>query len=232
MQGIQMGMEGPMMSGTWVNPATGHKFTVRDCYFENDQFMVQTTEGQILDYNTIQNYIQCQDNSGHAIEPTPDVIAPQATTIPTEIADMLVPEDAEVSKGLGNLNDRHFGPGANHQVQPIQSDPIDEDMRMVDRVLKRHEIPAIDASITWNVPQKQIETLVDILGIDPEVIAKYYINKIDMEAVSILVQKTLIKYINNIIGAMEGVQAEPATELIVNEPPKPTSKSKTIKKKK
>ena len=52
--GIMMSADGaPMMSGTWVNPQTGHEFTVRDCFFQDGNFMVQTTDGRMLDYNTI-----------------------------------------------------------------------------------------------------------------------------------------------------------------------------------
>ena len=39
-QGIQFGMEGPQMTGTWINPQTGHKFTVRDCMFQDGQLCV------------------------------------------------------------------------------------------------------------------------------------------------------------------------------------------------
>lgn len=51
-------MDGPIMSGTWVNPKTGHKFTVKDTYFEDTGFKIMTTAGQILDYSMIENYVQ------------------------------------------------------------------------------------------------------------------------------------------------------------------------------
>lgn len=58
MHNIEFGMDGPIMSGTWVNPKTGHKFTVKDTYFEDTGFKIMTTAGQILDYSMIENYVQ------------------------------------------------------------------------------------------------------------------------------------------------------------------------------
>ena len=54
MQGINFNMEGPIMDGTWYNPNTGDSFTVRDSFFEDNQFMVSTMDGRVLNYNQIQ----------------------------------------------------------------------------------------------------------------------------------------------------------------------------------
>ena len=50
--------ETPMMSGTWYNPQTGDSFTVADAFFQDNQYLVKTVDGRILDYNIIQNYIK------------------------------------------------------------------------------------------------------------------------------------------------------------------------------
>lgn len=193
--GVQFGMEGPVMTGTWINPKTGHKFTVRDTFFQDNQFMVQTTDGQMLDYNTIQNYIQCNDNAGRAIEPTPDIVEHASTDIPREVADMvdtgsdmMIPEDTH----LGNIY------SDNSTKSPADALVQDPDMAMVDRVLKKHPEPTIVPQITWDVPQRQIETLIDILGIDPATVAKYYINKINKESVMMDLLKSVAEYIKNI----------------------------------
>ena len=190
--GVQFGAEGPMMTGTLVNPQTGHKFTVRDCFFQDNQFMVQITDGQMLDHNTIQNYVQCVDADSKAIEPD-TTMAPKSGTLPPEVAalvgeDMMLPEDAQATKGLGNLNNpRHIAPANEHTIatqgymQVIE--PIDQDLAMVDRVLRRHAIPDFEANLVWDCPVKQIETLIEVLGIDPETIAKYYIDKLNKDAI-------------------------------------------------
>ena len=53
---ISFNGEGPVMSGTWYNPKTGDSFTVEDSYFQDNQYLVKTTDGRMLDYNFIQNY--------------------------------------------------------------------------------------------------------------------------------------------------------------------------------
>lgn len=191
--GVQFGADGPIMTGTWFNPQTGHKFTVRDCFFQDNQFMVQTMDGQMLDYNTIQNYVQCSDANGKAIEPDPAMTTSNSGALPPEVAalvgdDLMIPEDAQASKGLGNINGpRHIAPANEHMVatqgymQVVE--PIDQDLAMVDRVLRRHAIPDFEANLVWDCPVKQIETLIDVLGIDPETIAKYYIDKLNKDAI-------------------------------------------------
>lgn len=206
--GIQFNGEGPVMSGTWFNPQTGHRFTVRDCFFQDGQFMVQTTDGQMLDYNTVQNYVQANDQNGKPIEP-PTMKQNSSTQIPKEVAEMvgvdenyMIPEDQHISKGLGNINDsnRHFGPGTIHTIDPNPTTRVtDPDTEMIDRVLKRFDLPRIEASIAWETPVKQIETLVDVLGIDPVKIADYYCDKLDMPAIIANIRTQLSLYIKHIV---------------------------------
>ena len=47
--------DGPMIEGTWFNPDTGDRFTVRDSFFEDNNYTVLTTDGRTLNYNQIQN---------------------------------------------------------------------------------------------------------------------------------------------------------------------------------
>lgn len=54
------GSNGPIMSGTWINPKNGDVFTVRDSFFQDNQFIVMTTDGRSLDYNMIQDYIKTE----------------------------------------------------------------------------------------------------------------------------------------------------------------------------
>ena len=253
--GIQFNGDGPMMSGTWYNPQTGHKFTVRDSFFEDGNFIVMATNGQRYDYNTIQNYIQCNDANGKAIEPDSSVMAPkseQATkNLPPEVAnilentsplengdqyaDLMVPEDIGTNPltkgltgpGLGNLNDqRHIAPASEHTVGYMQVvDENVEDLRMIDRVLKRHPIPEFDAQLNWSCPTKQIETLVDVLGIEPKLIAEYYVSKLDQKAIFEGIIKKLAEHIKREFGG----EAQATSAETIKEP-EIKSKAKTPKK--
>lgn len=218
--GVQFNGDGPIMSGTWYNPQTGHKFTVRDCFFEDGNFVVMATNGQRYDYNTIQNYIQCNDADGKSIEPDASVMAPKTQQVkqglPPEVsgilesegsadpyASLMIPEDEaaanSISKGLGNLNERGVTtPEPNYTTgyaQVVEDNA--EDMKMIDRVLRRHPAPEFDAELNWACPEKQIETLVNILGIEPSLIADYYVNKLDKDAIFAGIKAKLAAYINS-----------------------------------
>lgn len=174
--GIQFNTDGPMMKGTWVNPKTGHKFTVRDCYFENNQFMVQTTDGQILDYNTIQNYIQCTDKDGvdkseEIVESTPE--------------DLVIPED------VLSLMD----PGDTQPTKPVNTNP---DQLIIERILRERPVPGASITITWKkFPKSQIDTLVSTLGISKEEIARFYEQFIDYGALEKDTREAIANYITS-----------------------------------
>lgn len=256
--GVQFNGDGPIMSGTWFNPQTGHKFTVRDCFFEDGNFIVMATNGQRYDYNTIQNYIQCNDADGRSIEPDASVMAPKAQqaqhNLPPEVAGILAPEDGPadpyadlmipednvvanpLTKGLGNLNDtRHIAPASEHQAPgPIHTtgylqvvEDNSEDMKMIDRVLRRHPVPEFEAELNWACPEKQIETLVDVLGIDPALIAEYYVNKLDKDAIFNGIKAKLAAYINSQWGPTMTVAS---TETIYIKDKDDAPRPKTIKK--
>ena len=52
--GLMFGMEGPNMEGTWYNPQTGDSFTVRNSFFQDNQYLVQTTDGRVLTYEQLE----------------------------------------------------------------------------------------------------------------------------------------------------------------------------------
>lgn len=147
------------MKGTWVNPKTGHKFTVRDCYFENNQFMVQTTDGQILDYNTIQNYVQCTDKEGK--DRSEELIHPNTQKDPLS--------------GLREVETPIYEP---------EEPPMDSDTLIIDRVLGSKPLPALEITIKWTrFPKAQIDTLINTLDVSPEAIAKYYTDRTDLSGI-------------------------------------------------
>lgn len=199
--GLQFGMEGPNMTGTWINPNTGHKFTVRDSFFENNEFKVLTTEGQLLDYNMLQHYVQCNDNNGKPIAPTDDIInmSKQEDEIPQEVMDM-IEEDVQLIKnpstktrGLGNINTPRVGP-----VDTLSEEERmkNEDRVMINRVLRRSDSPEIVTSIAWpNIPVKQLDTLINMLGVDVEDVVEHYINKVDIDAVATSVKEKMAEFI-------------------------------------
>ena len=81
--GLTFGSEGPMMEGTWYNTRTGDSFTVRDSFFEDNQFVVTTTDGRYLKYEQIQDYIK-SDKPIEMKKPEP-----KQEALPAEVAGLL-----------------------------------------------------------------------------------------------------------------------------------------------
>ena len=76
--------EGPILTGNWYNPKTGDSFTVRDTYFEDNNFYVITTDGRRMDYNLMSQYVQSD-------KPIPKMEEPkQQTQIPQEVLSLMV----------------------------------------------------------------------------------------------------------------------------------------------
>ena len=200
--GIQFMGDGPVMTGTWYNPSTGHKFTVRDCFFQDGQFIVQTTDGQMLDYNTVQDYVQASDAAGLAemeaatkaqkaqnpLNDIPQSILDEVDTASAVSDDSyLLPEDQAMISGHQTAAST-----ASKMVSPTRYEPDerflqvkeDPDMPMVERVLRRFNDITPTILIDYNkLPKKQLDTLVDVLGIAPQTIAEYYIKKLDVSKV-------------------------------------------------
>lgn len=218
MDGIMFNGGAPMMEGTWQNPQTGHKFTVRDTIFEDGQLKVTTTDGRILDYNMIQNYVQCKDSEGHNVSiptTTPRPGQQKKEELPPEIAALIegddpsagvmIPEDEE---GLGNMFTPKATPftaveptpmidtGARH----VEAPQVDLDTMLITKVLGKKTDPSINGEVTWeNCPIKQLVTLVDTLSVEPEAIANYYINKLDKDAIFEAFKQGIATFIQGII---------------------------------
>lgn len=140
MHNIEFGMDGPMMSGTWVNPKTGHKFTVKDTYFEDTGFKIMTTTGQVLDYSMIENYVQ--ENLAPGEKPTDwSKVNGSGSGVNNEI---LPPEIANelLTEGTGNfdlLNTPLTGnnPVVNGSNNPVNT-PVNDNYTIIDKALSKY----------------------------------------------------------------------------------------------
>ena len=57
-----MGGGGPIISGQWINQRTGEQVTVRDSYMDGENMFVVLTNGQTLNMDEFQDYIQMSDD--------------------------------------------------------------------------------------------------------------------------------------------------------------------------
>lgn len=196
-QGAMFGGEGPIMQGTWYNPKTNDAFTVRDSFFEDNQYTVATTDGRYLRYDQLQNYIQtdmkledlkkAKNNAKQHEDPLPAEVSNliDNTTVTSSQDNLILPEDAELIYGkpkLGNI----YETGPQYSNNTIISDDkrqpaVSVNRTIIEKALNNTEMPKITVGIDWNnFPSKQFEMLYEIMQIPENEIVEWYLDNIQM----------------------------------------------------
>jgi len=191
--GIMFGAQGPMMTGTWYNPNTGDSFTVRDCFFENNQYVVSTTDGRVLSYDIIQHYVQSD-------KPIEMPKTPQQETLPTEVAD-LIADDIFVDDDIYGVNNP-LTPSLGNINKPLPySTPVETpsfNVGIIKKALDKYTRPRVDCNIVWdNFPKKEIQMLNEIMEIDTKDIVEWYARQLDTTEIAIAIHNSLVRYIND-----------------------------------
>lgn len=199
MNGMMFGGEGPIMQGTWYNPNTGDAFTVRDSFFEDNQYVVTTTDGRCLKYNQIQNYVQT-DMKLEDLKKRKAETAKKEEALPAEVASlieeidpndpyngMMSPDDLMIGTAkpinLGNLGDNRRPEYVQTSGPIVMQTPSSATMNeaIIEKALKNAPKPEIKVDIFWDVyPEKQIEMLKDVMDISEDEIIMWYLDNIEM----------------------------------------------------
>ena len=228
--------EGPILTGNWYNPKTGDSFTVRDTYFEDNNFYVLTTDGRRMDYNLMSQYVQSDKPIPKMEEPKPQ---PQ---IPQEVLSQMVESDGvddfmtEEDRALimGSPVQQPVQQSVQPTIHPNFSGTVtqgqgeSEDDMLVRRILKRSTTPDVDCKVNWrNFPTKQMEML-DMMAVDVDAIVDYYIKDIDLEQIREVVKEAIRKHIEKSLNVEEQIEEKPAKEQTSSKP----NNNKTKEKKK
>ena len=220
--GMMFGGEGPVMQGTWYNPNTGDAFTVRDSFFEDNQYVVTTTDGRYFRYDQLQNYIQ----SDMKLEDLKKMKAEKKEEIPAEVANLIdgnndpyaeymIPEDEMIGNKMNSLGNIYT---TNTQIK-IES-PVNTSMNsaIIEKALKNTTKPNFSINVEWsNYPLKEIEMLKDIMEIPSDEIVEWYLDNIQFNDF-IMAFKTAIN--DKIIGNKSAVVnlPEPEEVIIIEKP--------------
>ena len=195
--GIMFGTGGPVMTGTWYNPNTGDSFTAKDCFFENNQYVIATTDGRLLGYDVIQNYIQSEKPINipkkHQEDVLPDEVANLIDDTPVAIEDNDLFVDTDIygttpaaPVTLGNLN------------VPKSSPAVATNESIIAKALAKSSKPEVVADIKWiDFPKKQIEMLSEIMEIDTKEIVEWYARQLDTTAIAVAIHNSIVRYIND-----------------------------------
>lgn len=223
---ITFGIDGPMMSGKWYNPKTGDSFTVRETFFEDNELIIQAMDGRVFKFDRIQDYIQSNGNEEFK-QPEPKH-KQSNNDIPSEILDMI--EDTSYIDDL-------ITPMPYSQPQSfISQQPMDKPLyrpakstntTIIERALSNKKDPKISCDIKWkDIPLNEINTLIDMLGIEKEEIVEWYVNKLDINSIFDVVKNNLKEYIEKTLPSQpepEPIETQKVTK------PKPTKKTKSTK---
>lgn len=205
--GLTFGSEGPMMEGTWYHPQTGDSFTVRDSFFEDNQFVVTTTDGRYLKYEQMQNYIK----SDKPIEMKKS--EPKHEDLPAEVADligdnyddMIMADDLAMIQGrtpvtLGNLKDstttNPYPYTPNPGMQVVQSAPINTNYDIISKALSKRTLPDFQVGIDWLAcPVKEMNMLIDLMDVQEQEIIDWYLSQVDVQTTTLMIKEVIKDYL-------------------------------------
>lgn len=218
--GMTFGSEGPMIQGTWVNPNTGDSFTVRDSFFEDNNYVITTTDGRYIQYEQFQNYIQADEKSVNEIKNSiKEKSAAIEEAIPAEISSlidndnvdtMITPEDYELiygKKSLGNLNT--YTTPVQNQFPKKETSVENMNAAIIKKALNNTEQPKFKVDVDWNkFPSKQIEMLYDIMGISEDEIIEWYLDNIQLIDIIETIKKSIKERICSTENTAENVVCE------------------------
>lgn len=201
--------EAPVMSGTWYNPLNGDSFTVADTFFQDNQYIVKTTDGRMLDYNFIKSYIKSDKpipvQKNTAVEQLPkevsNILLKESDNLNSPLNDTLqndmlqndiLPEDMDLIKprSLGNIN-TPTSTSINTPTQPHNPFGV-----IIERALAKKEQPLLEVKVNWeDFPLKEIELLTSVLDLSIDEIIQWYISQIDIPQIEHIIAKTLTETI-------------------------------------
>lgn len=169
----------PQISGTWVNPKTGHRFTVRDCYFEDSDYRIYTTDGTTISYNMLENYVQDTGmmEDGTKVPPTLQNEVPLEVLNELDHGNHILP--AVLENELLGIEEPFVPPtvSQNNSPKTLESE-------MINKVLVKLGNPKVDITLQFKKDKEfknALDTLVNQLDIPKGDILDYIFNKYVVE---------------------------------------------------
>ena len=176
--GIMMMGDGPNLTGTWYNVNTGDHFTVRDTYFEDNKIKVQTTDGRIIGYEQLQNYVQSE-------------VPITKNNIPVPIGDgTMSNKNAQTSSPESSiLTDNNLLVGLEKASGIAQNAPQtskSENFQIIDKAMSKvTSEPDFKIEIEWpNFPKKELSLLLDVMDIPTDEVIRYCYDKFITDKIS------------------------------------------------
>lgn len=212
MQNLTFGTEGPIMSGTWYNPNNGDSFTVQDSFFEDNQYVVQTTDGRFLKYDQIQNYIKSDkplDMNNLRLDKS-QAREPAVNDLPPEVMGLLEVDDLMPSNPLGNLYEQVQEP-VTTAIPRTQANT--SNYTIISKALSKRSLPDIQIGVDWNkCPLKEMKMLIDLMDVTEDEIIEWYINNIDVNTTTQMIKSSIKTYIQQLFNPEQNTKTKKANK--------------------
>lgn len=176
MQEINFGMDGLSLDGTvWYNAKTGDSFKVRSNFFEDNNMILQTTDGRRININNMDGYVQWQE-SGQPPKGPLESTKPTKQSIPAEVLSELDNGDNPtgiLAEDLALIQ----GAAVQRQFVPPTYATKSSNHDIIDRALKKAKTPDWSVVMKWNkFPEQELTLLCSVMDISVEEIAEYYMD--------------------------------------------------------
>lgn len=210
MNGLTFNSEGPIMSGTWYNPNNGDSFTVADSFFEDNQYVVTTTDGRYLKYEQLQNYIKSDKPLDMNMLRSDKAQEPVVNDLPPEVMGLLEPDDLILSNPLGNLYEQVQEPVAT-AVPKTQANASNH--TIISKALSKRSLPDIQIGVDWNkCPLKEMKMLIDLMDVTEDEIIEWYINSIDVNTTTQMIKSSIKTYIQQLFNPEQNTKTKKANK--------------------
>ena len=223
--GITFDGTAPMMEGTWFNPKTGDVIKIRDTFFENNNYVARTTDGRMLNYSQLQNYIRDDSKSlkkedtkpAQAVTKKPAAKQAAQSVNPDS---MLSQEDLDILEGLSkptsatdarqtesmpNTDAVHsLQNGIAERLNGV-SDYIDkrgQELSISDQIINRamedEDEPRLVVQVSWNAPVEKLRFLKENMGITDSDIVRWITRTLDSRDLSSDVRDSVTEWVDNL----------------------------------
>lgn len=204
-QGVMFSGESPIMEGKWYNPNTGDSFIVRNTFFEDNQLIVQTMDGRILEYNQLQHYVQSNGNDPMPVPQDKSTVPTMNNQLPPEVTsliedDGMLADDAQLIMGYSQGPDWQEPVKLGNIYETVTGPTESTNNIIIGKALSKLELPKLDVNLDKNtIPENAIKMLHDIMDIPTEDIVEWYINHIDINKIHEAIRDQLKSHISEIL---------------------------------
>lgn len=179
-------MNGIDLKGWWSNPSTGESYEIVDQFFQDNALYAKTSQGQIINFNRIQNFVHSDSPITHPIEQT------AAQLDREQLLAGLDPDSAE------EVEDLLHKPINSTKSAPVQSNQVvkNVDEQILEKAFSKAPVPEVKLTVDWSWKNltNTLSMLVETMELSKESISEYICNKFMSE-----IQNDIKKQISELI---------------------------------